>query len=129
MYRALDDWIRDIDWIMEGKNANRYPLTDVVYNPDNGGLLIRIAVSGFDKDDIDVELVGNTLIINGEYPDKDRFKNYEFIQKNISEKDFIRKILLHQKYVGGDIQAEMNKGILEIYIKPKENPKKLIEIK
>jgi len=132
MFTAFnDDFFRDLDTLFDAPNGGtvqRYPLTDISYNKESGDLQVEIACAGFGRDDLDIELVGNTLIITGIKEEVEN-ENIEYVQKHISTKSFERKIKLHQDYVGGEVQAEYNDGLLTIKVKRQEQPKQLIEIK
>jgi HSP20 family molecular chaperone IbpA len=67
------------------------------------------------------------LIISGFKEDSET--GVKYIQKHISSNSFRRIIILHDNYVGGDVQADMADGILNITVEPKEQAKKLIKIK
>lgn len=119
---------RDLDWFFrptfEGKVA-RYPLTNLGYD-ENKVLYIEVAVAGFGKDDIELEQKGNQLHISGKMPEVD--ENVTYIQQHISASDFERIVVLHENYVGGDIQANVINGVLTITVRPKEQAKRLISI-
>jgi HSP20 family protein len=120
----------DLDWIFEtprGKTT-RYPLTNLYIN-DSGDVIVEIAAAGFDKDNIDVELIGDTLVITGKYEETEEEKKRDYIQKHISSSSFERKIRLHKDYLNGDIEAEYKNGLLRVIVKKKEQPRKLIEVK
>lgn len=131
----LNDWLRDLDWVFEQpKNGkiSRYPLTNLAVDK-NGNIIVELALAGFDKDDIDIELIGDTLVITGEISeekeDQEDQENIEYIQRHISKAKFVRKIRLHKDYLNGDIKAEFDNGLLRIVVSKKEQPRKLIEIK
>lgn len=121
---------RDLEWffgngIGSTEKVKRYPLTDIGTD-ENDNLIINVAIAGFDKDDIDIEIQGNELHISGtvEEPTTD----VKYVQKHISNNDFERILVLHENYIGGDIEAKVEKGILTIKIQSKEPARKLIEI-
>jgi HSP20 family molecular chaperone IbpA len=105
---------------------SRYPLTNIGTDSDNV-LYIEVAIAGFSKEDIDLEMNGNYLHIIGTAKKQDNKVNY--YQQYISSKDFERILSLDEKYVEGDLSATIEDGILKITIQPKEPRKKLIEIK
>jgi len=125
-----DQWYKDIDWLFENTNikTTRYPLTNLFID-ENENVVVEIAAAGFDKDNIDIELVGDTLVIIGKYEETQEEKSRDYIQKHISSSSFERKIRLHKDYLNGDIEAEFKNGLLRVIVKKKEQPRKLIEIK
>lgn len=121
---------RDLDFIFGTgiagtKKVNRYPLTNIAED-DEGNLIIEVAVAGFSKKEIDIEVKGNELHITGKKEALPSDINYH--QKHISTDDFERVLGLHEKFVGGDISATFKNGLLTIRVIPKEPTKKLIKI-
>lgn len=108
-----------------GKIA-RYPLTNIAHDED-GNLIIEVAIAGFDKNDIRIEMVGNELSIVGQ-KSKLPPQNRKYIQSHISVSDFTRTIILHENYIGGDITAEAENGILTMIVTPVKQPKRQILI-
>ena len=85
--------------------------------------LIELAIAGFSKDEINIEVKDRTLTVKGEHISKGR----EFIHRGISTKKFKRTFRLseHVNVNGADIQD----GILAIelqYVIPEEmRPRKI----
>jgi len=104
----------------------RYPLTNIGTD-EKDNLFIEVAVAGFKKEEISIERKGNELHICGEFLQEDLEINY--YQKHISQEPFKRVIVLHEKYVNGEINASVEDGILTIMVQPKEEEKSFIEIK
>jgi HSP20 family molecular chaperone IbpA len=130
--RFNEDFFKDLDFwldVPKGGSVARYPLTDISYDKEIGDVKVEIACAGFGKDDLDIELVGNTLVITGAKEEVQEDKDTEYVQRHISTKSFERKVKLHQDYVGGEVQAEYKDGLLTIKVKRQEQPKQLIEIK
>jgi len=119
---------RDLEFMfgpVSPKKVNRYPLTNIAED-DNGDLIIEIAVAGFSKKEIDIEVKGNELHVVGKKEALPTDITYH--QKHISTDDFERILGLHEKFVGGDISATFKNGLLTIRVIPKEPTKKLIKI-
>lgn len=120
---------KDLDWFFkpfEGSKVARYPLTNLGIE-ENGNLLIEIAIAGFNKENVNIELKGNQLHVVGSNEPKEN-ETVSYIQKHISSTSFERIIVLHEKYVGGDISAKITDGILSIEVIPKEQLKRFIKI-
>jgi len=128
----------DLQWLFGtasmGTRTNkvtRYPLTNIGMMGEEK-IAIKIACAGFKKDEIDLELKGNQLIITGtkDTEDTEDFEpEINWIQEHISSDNFERILTLSENYVGGDIEAEMEDGIIDITITPKEPTRKLIQLK
>lgn len=101
-----------------------YPSTDIITKDNN--LIIELAIPGFERDNIDIEIIGNELIISGE--NLEEIEDKEYHQKQINRKQFERIIVLRKEYASGDVSAKLENGILSVTIKPKEEKRKSIFI-
>ena len=85
---------------------------------------IEIALAGFSRQDIQIELDGAKLVITGNVESKDTEENYVF--KGISNKPFTREFTLADNV---EIQgAEFINGMLKIWLDtlvPQQNKKKI----
>ena len=106
--------------------VHRYPLTNLGIDKDDN-LIIEIAIAGFTRDEIKIEQHGNKIIVKGSK--REQNNDIKYFQQRISTSDFERIIVLHDKYVDGEITANMENGILTLKIKPSNKNYKLIEIK
>ena len=106
----------------------KYPPYNIKKIDDNKYQL-EIALAGFSREDIAVEVKDNTLTISGKASD-DKEKDNSFVYKGIAQRAFKRQwTLIDYLKV---INAEFNDGILivdmELNLPEEEKPKK-IEIK
>ena len=101
---------------------DHYPPHNII-KTDNEEYLIELAIAGFTKDEINVEVKDRTLTVTGEHVSRGR----EFIHRGISTKKFKRTFRLseHVNVLGAVIQD----GILAIqlkYVIPEEmRPRKI----
>ena len=101
---------------------DHYPPHNIIKTSDQD-YLIEMAVAGFSKDELSVEVKDRTLTVTGEHVSKGR----DFIHRGISTKKFKRTFRLseHVQVHGADIQD----GILAIelkYVIPEEmRPRKI----
>tara|TARA_R100000742_G_C4276344_1_gene97336 strand:+ start:1090 stop:1503 length:414 start_codon:yes stop_codon:yes gene_type:complete len=86
---------------------------------------IEIAMAGFSKSDIDIEIEDNTLTVSACY--KDREDDIEFIHKGISEREFWKSFALAEyvevkkaKVADGILLIELSKNIPD-----EQKPKKI----
>ena len=101
-----------------------YPKHNVVKHSDEA-FSIQLALAGFGKDDVKIELKENLLTISGAVEDKD----IDYIHKGISTKKFNKSFRLHEhvQVVGAAFQD----GLLEIglqYQVPEDKKVREIEI-
>jgi|WetSurMetagenome_2_1015567.scaffolds.fasta_scaffold693404_1 HSP20 family molecular chaperone IbpA len=117
--------IFDLDSIQEfiknGKEKAKemvslYPYTNI--GTFNENLIVEINVAGFAREEIEIELIGNKLIVEGKLTSGRA--PLEYVQKELTVRDFKRVIVINDLYINGDIIATMSNGILTINIEPQE---------
>ena len=102
-----------------------YPPYNVKKGKNENDYIIEMAIAGFTKKDIKVEVKNNILSIEGK---RDEALN-EYVHKGISTRDFKRVFSL-SKYMEVTL-ADMSDGILQIFIRkntPDSEKPKRIEI-
>ena len=88
---------------------------------------IEMAMAGFKRSDIDIEVKDNTLTISADYGKRE--DDIEFIDKGISEREFYKKFALAE-YVEVK-KAQMIDGVLVIQLEkdiPEEQKPKKIKV-
>lgn len=118
---GFDHLLKELEFTAQHAN-DHYPPHNIIKSSDQD-YLIELAIAGFSKDEISVEVKDRTLTVTGEHKSKGR----EFIHRGISTKKFKRTFRLseHVNVNGADIQD----GILAIklqYVIPEEmRPRKI----
>lgn len=107
--------------------APSYPPYNLIKSKDGDNYKIQIALAGFDKSDVDVEMKENTLTVKSK---KDTVESdEEFLYKGISTRSFERSwTLADDMKVHG---AKFENGLLEISLEriiPEEKKPKTIDI-
>ena len=119
----LFDRLFDLD-----SSSTGYPPYDIIKLSDTK-YRIDMAISGFNKDNIEVEMADGELTVRSKnLPDSKENKN--FIHKGISERSFVRKFTLSDEIQVKN--AEMNDGMLSVELEkviPDHKKPKLITIK
>ena len=104
---------------------SNYPPYDILKEDDK--YIIRIAIAGFKKSDVDIEIDDNTLTVSVCRDDKTGMQRAEFLHKGISSKEFYKSFALAE-YVEVK-KATMSDGILRIMLEKNipdsEKPKKI----
>ena len=119
----LFDRLFDLD-----SSSTGYPPYDIIKLSDTK-YRINMALSGFNKNNIEVEMADGELTVRSKNLD-DSKQHKNFIHKGISERSFVRKFTLSD-----EIQvksAEMNDGMLTVELEkiiPDHKKPKLITIK
>jgi molecular chaperone IbpA len=89
---------------------NTYPPYNVLKHSDDS-YQIEIAVTGFEKEDISVEIDQNSLIVKGSRKEIE-IKNPTYLHKGLATRDFTRMWTLGEHIEVGDIK--MKNGVLTI---------------
>lgn len=109
------------------KNIPNYPPYNVKKTGDNT-YVIEIAAAGFAKQDIEIELADNKMIVKGNIQTTDNEENFLF--KGIANRAFTRNFALDDQIEVKD--AEMLNGMLRIFLEriiPEHKKPKKIEVK
>ena len=104
---------------------SNYPPYDILKEDDK--YIIRIAIAGFKKSEVDIEIDDNTLTVSVCREDKTGKQRAEFLHKGISTKEFYKSFALAEHVEVK--KATMSDGILRIMLEKNipdsEKPKKI----
>jgi molecular chaperone IbpA len=109
------------------KNIPNYPPYNIRKTGDNT-YAIELAVAGFGKQDIEIELTDNKMIVRGN--SKSEEKETDFLWKGIADRKFTRTFALEDQVVVQD--AELLNGMLRIFLEriiPEHKKPRKIEVK
>ncbi len=111
-----------------GSRARRWvPAMDLVEMEDH--LVLRADLPGLDRDDVTIEVKDRTLFISGERNDEHTEKVEGYYRFERSFGGFSRSLTLPDGIDAEAIQADFDKGVLEVRIpKPAERKPHRIEI-
>ena len=101
-----------------------------VYQHDNDEYVVTLAVAGFSKEDISVQVNNGTLVIKGERKDITEDVPKQVVHKGIAARKFTRTFALSE-YMEVT-SAELENGLLNIFVErivPEEKKPKTIKIK
>ncbi len=77
---------------------------------------VEVNLAGWQKEDVDIKVEDDTLIISGEKTTENE-KEQEYHLREFSSEKFFRSIILSEEIDQEDIQAELKDGILTIELK------------
>ena len=120
----LFDRLFDIDL----ESSNSYPPYNISKVDDNN-YIIEMALAGFNKDDIEIELADSELTVRSKKRE-DSNNDVNLIHQGISHRSFNRKFTLSEEILVKN--AEMKNGMLIIKLEkfiPENKKPKLISIK
>ena len=109
------------------KNIPNYPPYNIKKTGDST-YVIEVAVAGFAKQDIEIELADGKMIIKGNVQSQDTEENFLF--KGIANRAFTRSFALDDQIEVKD--AEMFNGMLRVFLEriiPEHKKPKKIEVK
>ena len=90
-------------------STTNYPPYNVIKHDENS-FEIEVAVAGFDREDITIEVDQNQLIIRGQRTKEDDASKY--VYRGLAARDFDRAFTLAEHIIVGD--AELTNGILRV---------------
>ena len=93
--------------------ATNIPTTDVYEK--NGNLVVEAHLPNYDRDDVDIQIDGDNLIISAERHEKEEDKDKKYIIRE-SSSNFYRTISLPERANKDEISADMVNGKLVVTI-------------
>ena len=125
---GFDQLFNELERIVEGQavpKLNTFPPHNVL-KVDDSHYVVEMAVAGFSKEEIDIQLDDGILIVKGDKKDKEEF---EYVYRGIATRSFTKSIrLIDTIEVRG---AEFKDGILRIALEnviPENKKPRKIEI-
>ena len=109
------------------KTIGAYPFYNIKKTGDNS-YKIELALAGWSKQEISLELNGDKLVIKGESDDKEDDSD-EYFFKGISKRAFTRSFMLNDTVVVNG--SEFTNGLLSIFLErlvPEDKKSRKIEI-
>lgn len=114
-YDDFDSIIKLID----ASSVSGYPVKNhLIYK--NGTNEFQFAVTGFSKEDIDVKIENNYLIVSAKNT-KEEDDSVKYVIRKISQKSFEHKIKLSYKMDVDKIESSLKNGILSIKVPLKKD--------
>ena len=106
---GFENFLTDVERILnDTKPVTNFPPHNIIKAGDNK-YVVELAVAGFSKNEIDIQMIDSTLTIKGEKSDKDE---YEYLHRGIGTRAFTKTITIADTIeVKG---AEFKDGILRI---------------
>jgi len=109
------DWSLSMKAFEELQPKASFPKVNVIDNPDNYD--VEIAVAGFSKDDIELELKDNTLFIKADKKEECEGEDCKkYLAREIAHRSFRRVINFPAEINSEDISAKYEDGIIKCTI-------------
>jgi molecular chaperone IbpA len=109
---GFDTLFNDFETRFSNQLNNNYPPYNII-KYDTDSYEIQLAVSGFDQDEITVEIDQNQLVIRGQKKSDDT--EVQYLYKGLAARDFTRIFALAEHMEVGD--GTIKNGVLKIELK------------
>jgi HSP20 family protein len=110
------NWVESFSFMPE----TRVPVVDLEDREKD--YLLKAEMPGFKKEDIEIEVQDNLVVIAGEVGWKYDKKEHEYICKERACKSFYRVVDLPEEIKANEVTANLSEGVLEVML-PKKAPK------
>lgn len=107
---GFDRMFDDLEHRITNSANSNYPPYNIIRKTEDN-YEIQIAVSGFNKEDVSVEVNSNQLIIKGTKPESDT-EDSQYLHRGLATRDFTRSFTLAEHMVVGE--GKIKNGILSI---------------
>lgn len=115
------------EWARLTESLETSPRVDVIDREEE--FLVRAEVPGVEKDDLEVELVGQVLTLKGERRHEKTEEKGTYYRSEIAHGRFTRSIRLPEDVDLGKAKAEFKDGVLEIRLpKTEKTERRRIEV-
>lgn len=109
---GFDRMFDDLEHRFANSANTNYPPYNIIRKTDDD-YEIQIAVSGFNKEDVSVEVNSNQLVIKGTKPQTD-IEDNQYLHRGLATRDFTRSFTLAEHMVVGE--GKIKNGILSIVL-------------
>ena len=103
-----------MDLVILRSRAVWEPNADVVIDDEAGSLIVRVELAGADSESLRVFVDERHLFISGRRADTARLRGGSFLQKEIADGEFVKKIALPVGVQYGEVAATYADGMLTI---------------
>lgn len=103
-----------MDLVVLRSRAVWEPNADVVIDDEAGSLIVRVELAGADSESLRVFVDERHLFISGRRSDTARLRSGSFLQKEIADGEFVKKIALPVSVPYGEVTATYADGMLTI---------------
>lgn len=115
-------------WLPIRPSSIRMPSLDVYEEKDS--VVVKAELPGMKKEEVEVNLAGETLTIKGEKKEDKEVKEDDYYRRERSYGSFLRSVGLPCEVKSDEIKASFKDGVLEVRMpKTEEAKKKSISVK
>jgi len=132
--KELEDMRKDMDRLFDeftkpSRRRRIWPKSEGLVNPSmdlynrENDIVVRIELPGVKREDIDLTITKDTLIVKGEVKREEEVKEEDYFISERTYGNFSRTVQLPFDVENEKAQASMNNGVLEIVIPKREEAK------
>lgn len=119
------DWDLSMNAFDQLQPKSSFPKVNVIEKEDSYD--IEIAVAGFDKDDVELELKDNAMLIKADKKEKheseDAKSGVKYLTKEIAARSFRRTVVFPSEINSDDVSAKYENGIIKCRVGKVEEDK------
>ena len=108
---GFDNLFENFEQRFANQISNNYPPYNILKH-DEDSYELQIAVTGFDQDDITVEIDQNNLIVKGQRKDEGAKEETQYLHRGLATRDFTRSWTLAEHMEVGE--GRIKNGVLTI---------------
>ncbi len=123
--RFFDDSVYSASGLEKEKGGVFMPAVDILETGKD--IILRVELPGVRKEDIDIQIEGDVLLLRGERRFVKETGQEKYYRMECSYGSFQRVFTLPQSIVKEEVQAQFDKGVLEICL-PIEKKEKTIQV-
>lgn len=105
-----------MDFVLRPRTGQFEPNADVVLDEAHGQVLVALEIPGADPESLRLSIDDRSLLISGRRSIGARLRRGSFVQKEIYDGDFAKRIALPVAIDYGDLVAQYADGVLVIAI-------------
>ena len=110
-------------WSFVSQDLDKYPPHNVIKHGENNWL-VEVAVAGFTRDELDIEVTGDTLQITGHQHQRVEASDTQYVHRGVARRDFKLSFKLGERCEVGE--ASYQSGMLLIPVERTPPVKKVI---
>ncbi len=118
-----DIWSDELPTVFRSNFNEGMTLPKVNIKENTEGFEVEVAVPGFKKDNFNISVENEQLMISAEVEENAEEKNEEFTRREFGYASFQRTFVLPESVDGDKIKANYSDGILSVHLPKKEEAK------
>lgn len=110
----FNSWDLNMETFEKLQPKSSFPKVNVIDNATS--YEVEIAIAGFDKDDVELELKDNALLIKADRKEEQSQEDKRYLRREIAQRSFRRCVVFPSEVDAENISAKYNDGIIKCSI-------------